>query len=265
MHSYSVSFIFKKFVRPSLRWLGLDIVRYGTAEALPASYPEDFSESNIRIIEAVKHCTMTTPENVNALIDAVRYIVASGVEGAFVECGVWKGGSSMAVALALRDAGDENREIFLYDTFAGMTEPTDIDQYRDGSRALPDFERQKISANSSSWCYSALDEVRRNMSSTGYPGERLHFVEGRVEDTIPGVVPRKIALLRLDTDWYESTKHELEHLYPFLAARGVLIVDDYGYWTGARKAFTEFAEARNLHLLLHRVDTSSRITVKIPA
>ncbi len=100
------------------------------------------------------------------------------------------------------------------------------------------------------------------MASTGYPEERLHFVKGKVEETIPGDLPGKIALLRLDTDWYESTRHELEHLWPLLVPGGVLIIDDYGHWAGARRAVDEFFADRVDAPLLNRVDYTARVGVK---
>src|SRR5262249_15121047 len=113
------------------------------------------------------------------------------------------------------------------------------------------------------WWKSPLDEVRRNMASTSYPLDRLKFVVGKVEDTIPFSSPERIALLRLDTDWYESTKHELIHLWPRLVRNGIMIIDDYGYWAGARKAVDEWIAAAGSPLFLNRIDNSGgRLIVK---
>ena len=109
---------------------------------------------------------------------------------------------------------------------------------------------------------AGFDEVRRNLASTGYPSDRLHFIRGRVEDTIPASAPESIALLRLDTDWYESTRHELTHLYPRLVRGGVLIIDDYGHWQGARQATDEYFSVLGSPVLLHRIDYTGRIAVK---
>ena len=99
------------------------------------------------------------------------------------------------------------------------------------------------------------------MAGTGYPSERVHYVKGRVEETIPARAPAEISILRLDTDWYESTKHELDHLYPRLSPGGVVLFDDYGYWEGAREAVDEFLDATGERLLLHRM-ASGRLAVK---
>ncbi len=104
-------------------------------------------------------------------------------------------------------------------------------------------------------------QVRRLLHATGYPPERIHLVRGPVEETLPAAAPDGLALLRLDTDWYESTRHELEHLYPRLATGGVLIVDDYGHWEGARKAADEHLAAHPA-LLLSRSDYTGRMAVK---
>jgi O-methyltransferase len=104
-----------------------------------------------------------------------------------------------------------------------------------------------------------------NMLSTGYPEEKVHFIKGKVEETLPSVLPDQLALLRLDTDWYESTKHELIHLFPLLDSRGLLIIDDYGHWQGVRKAIDEYFSEHKLNLYLHRVDYSCRVAVRTGA
>jgi hypothetical protein len=111
------------------------------------------------------------------------------------------------------------------------------------------------------WCYSSLDEVRSNMVRTGYPVDRMRFVKGKVEDSIPGQAPAQIALLRLDTDFYESTYHELRHLYPRLAPGGVLIIDDYGHWAGARKATDQYFAELGRPVLLQRIDYTGRLAI----
>ena len=206
--------------------------------------------------------TMTRPERVVALIRAVEYVQAARIPGAIVECGVWKGGSMMAVALTLRRLGCLERDLWLYDTFEGMPRPIAEDVDYKGEKAEPLFEEWRRGEDSSSWCFSPLAEVEQNVSGTAYPRERLRFVKGKVEDTVPGELPDRIALLRLDTDWYESTKHELVHMYPRLAPGGVLVLDDYGYWRGARKAVDEFVAGLPEPLLLNRIDHSCRIAVK---
>lgn len=256
--------ILGQFVNPAARRFGFEIVRYGDPGAKP-DYPVDFSPADVRILEAVRPFTMTTNENLKVLIDAIRYVSAHRLPGAMVECGVWRGGSSMAIALTLLEGGDNSRDLYLYDTFTGMNQPEDVDRFPDGTPAHVEFERTKISSDTSTWCSATLDDVTANLRTINYPMDRIRFVKGKVEDTIPGVVPDQIALLRLDTDWYASTRHELEHLFHRLVPHGVLIVDDYGYWAGARKAVDEFIQRQNLRLYLHRADQSSRVIINCSA
>ncbi|MCA9105069.1 MAG: class I SAM-dependent methyltransferase [Planctomycetales bacterium] len=231
--------------------------------AMPSgpAIPPDLSAENVEIFQSVNHATMTSPERVSALCDAVRYVVSQGIPGDLVECGVWRGGSSMASALTLIEQGDMGRELWLYDTFEGMSEPTEDDRDFLGQSAAAQLELQDPNDPKSVWCVSQLDEVRGNMRRTGYPADQVHFVVGKVEETIPAQVPETIALLRLDTDWYESTRHELEHLMPRLSPGGVLIIDDYGHWQGCRRAVDEYLSEHGLHLLLHRIDYTGRMAI----
>ncbi len=250
--------IIKTTIRPLMQSFGFDIVRHQKKDV----YPRDFSEQNIEICEIVKPYTMTSPERVNALIGAVHYVVKNKIDGAMVECGVWKGGSIMAMALTLKNLGDESRELYLYDTFSGMSAPTDVDVSIAGEKADDTFSQTKISEDSSNWFFSSLDEVKKNVFTTGYPKGKIHFIKGKVEDTIPRKIPNEFALLRLDTDWYESTKHEITHLFPFLKQNGVLVIDDYGHWEGARKAIDEYFSDNNIRILLNRIDFTGRIAIK---
>jgi O-methyltransferase len=215
----------------------------------------------IDIFNKAKPYTMTSPERVIGLCDAVRYVVAAGIDGAVVECGVWRGGSSMAAALMLRELGAADRDLYLFDTFEGMSAPTELDRRAGGAAAADMLAASGKDAKV--WAYSPLGEVRANLQSTGYPAERVRFVQGKVEDTIPEHAPDQIAILRLDTDWYESTRHELEHLFPRLAVGGVLIIDDYGAWEGARRAVDEFVAAQTVRILLNRIDETGRVGVKL--
>lgn len=210
-------------------------------------------EINERIYQAVRKITMTTRPRVYALVDAVWHIVKKEIPGAFVECGVWRGGSVMAMALTLVELGAE-RDIWLYDTFEGMPPPEGID----GKKAVKRWEE----ARGENWCLAPVEEVKRNVYATGYPGELFHFVKGMVEETIPATAPDQIALLRLDTDWYSSTMHELVHLYPLLSLGGVLLIDDYGHWRGARKATDRYIMNYAPDLVLERVDKSCRMATK---
>jgi hypothetical protein len=193
----------------------------------------------------------------------VRYVEKAAIPGAFVECGVWRGGSMMAVAKILLALGRTDRDLYLYDTFEGMTVPDDRDVSIVGQTASALSRQHEMSETDLFWCYAPLEAVKLSLLSTGYPASRIHFIKGPVEETVPAHAPEQIALLRLDTDWYQSTQHELVHLFPRLQRSGVLIIDDYGHWQGARKAVDEYFADNKISILLARIDYTGRMAVKI--
>ncbi len=216
----------------------------------------------MKVYHACRPFTMTTPERMYALYEGVRYTITNRIPGDFVECGVWKGGSSMVIAYTLLALGVKDRRIFLYDTFDGMSEPGEEDKDLTGVAADQLLGEADKEQSTSVWCYSGIDEVKKNLLSTGYPADQLQFIKGKVEDSIPATLPGDIALLRLDTDWYESTHHELVHLFPLLQKSGLLIIDDFGHWEGAKKAVVQYFEERQLHYYLGRIDYTGRFLVK---
>jgi len=220
----------------------------------------DFSENERLILRAVQPFTMTSMDRVAAVIRAVEHVVRHGVPGDLAECGVWRGGSMMAAALTLQSLGDTGRTLYLYDTFEGMAAPTDLDRSFDGHEATALL--REAEPGTGIWCNASLEDVQKNLFSTGYPRDRLVFVKGRVEETIPARAPRVLSLLRLDTDWYESTSHELAHLYPRLSSGGALIIDDYGHWQGAKAAVDEYLARQPAPVFLHRIDYTGRIAIK---
>ncbi len=222
--------------------------------------PRDFGPEDAATWRAVSPYTMTSPERVYALCSAVEWVVKRGVPGAVVECGVWKGGSMMAVARTLLRLR-ETRELHLFDTFEGMPEPGAEDRLFNGAPALAMYRKRR--AAGLSWAACPADAVREAVLGTGYDASHVTLVPGKVEDTLPARAPEKIALLRLDTDWYSSTAHELEHLFPRLSPGGVLIIDDYGHWQGARRAVDEYFAEHGVSMLLHRTDYTGRIGIKL--
>lgn len=246
----------KRLVNGFLGGLGYEIRRRDPAPH--ATFPPDFDADVRETIGAVKPYTMTSAERINALCQAVRYIARAGIPGDIVECGVWKGGSMMAAARTLMQAGDAARRLYLFDTFDGMTPAEDRDISVENIPAARMASEESVDGK---WCYSPLNEVRDAVLSTGYDASKVVFVRGLVEETIPAQAPENIALLRLDTDWYKSTKHELEHLFPRISNAGVIIIDDYGYWKGCREAVDEYLLKNDVRILLHRIDASGRMGV----
>ena len=248
----------KRLLKNALRRVGYDLVRYSSGSELASV--RDLSEAEQKIISTARPFTMTSVERMAALINAVTYVSKNRIPGDIAECGVWRGGSMMTVALTLLAHGDRSRSLYLFDTFEGMSVPTGDDKSLDGVSA--DVQLKRDPRGTGIWCYASLEDVRTNILSTGYPEEKIHLIKGKVEETIPRTNPPKLSLLRLDTDWYESTKHELEHLYPILDPKGILIIDDYGHWQGARKAVDEYFAERDGDIYLHRIDYTGRILVR---
>jgi O-methyltransferase len=235
--------------------LGFDVVRFRPELQ---RFPPDFSTEDIEIIREVRPWTMTSAERIFALIQAVRYVSANSVPGDIVECGVWKGGSMAAIARTLLQVKDNSRDLYLFDTFKGMPAPTPEDREYSGKQAS-----EILLEDSRFMCADApLEGVKKVLYDTGYPRDRIHFVQGDVTETIPASAPNSISLLRLDTDWYKSTKHELVHLFPRLARGGVIIIDDYGHWKGSRQACDEYFTQNRIPILLNRIDYTGRIALK---
>lgn len=252
--------LLNKSVSKVANTLGLTITR---TSSLSNHLPVEATDQDRQIINQVRPFTMTSTERIWTLLKAIDYLEANKVPGDFVECGVWRGGSVMAMLLRLQQLESAPRTVWLYDTFQGMTPPTqeDIDAVA-GISATQLMRTTEPGDGNNVWCIAGRDDVERNVKSTNYPQSHLVYVEGDVAQTLPEISPKQISLLRLDTDWYESTKAELDILYPKLAIGGICILDDYGHWQGARKAVDEyFTQLTNPPLLLP-VDFSGRIFVK---
>jgi len=236
--------------------------RSGYGVTPPQQFHSDLDNDFLDLWKQVRNYTMISTERAYAIYSAIRYLVKAEVPGAFVECGVWKGGATMLMALTLMKMSAADRQLYLFDTFQGMTPPTEKDAVAWSGQPVQEkwAEDQRGEKNNFGWWAVSRQEVLKNLGSTGYPEELVTAVEGDVVSTIPAQSPGKIALLRLDTDWYESTLHELQHLYPCVQRGGVLLLDDYGHFTGARKAVDEYFE--DTPIFLHRDDYTGRSLVK---
>lgn len=183
-------------------------------------------------VEIAKRYSKASIERLSHMEAALRRLDRLGIEGDVVECGVWRGGHIILARLV-----SPARRCWLYDTFEGMTAPGPHDRKRSGDKPPPE------KALSKSWTMASVDEVVENLRCTGTLDRNLtQFVVGDVAQTldVPSNLPDRIALLRLDTDWHDSTKKELEVLWPRLVGGGELIVDDWGHWLGARKAVSDY-------------------------
>lgn len=204
-------------------------------------------ERTAKILNTCKQYSLLSEERLRANIAAVRYVNREGIPGDIVEAGVWKGGSMLAMMLA-HDKSPVPRMFHLYDTFVGMTEPTENDGDFNGVSA-----ELMMLHNPGFRCISSLEEVKGNIAR--HTGIVPQYHEGDI--LLNTFVPKEIAVLRLDTDWYESTKHELDTFYDSVVPGGVVIIDDYGHWKGCKKAVDEFLEVHP-EIVLQEIDYTGR-------
>ena len=252
----------KKSINTGLNRFGFQLERFTPKGEVFAAV--EASKIDEEIYKKVQPYTMSNPEPIYSLITATRYIVENHIDGDFVECGTWAGGCSMAIALTLLELGDTERKIWIYDTFAGMTESSELDFTLVGKvmSALPYWNNKNGSNSGSDWANISLERVKANLGSTNYPMEKFQFIEGNVLETLNYRLPKNVALLRLDTDWYDSTLKEMSTLYPKLSLGGVCIIDDYGAWAGSKQAVDEFLSQHLPRPLMHITDWTTRTWVK---
>ena len=201
-----------------------------------------------QILQKISPYTMVNPNKLKVIYN---YIMKNKLDGDIVECGVWKGGSCMLMAYTLMNNNIYSKNIWLYDTFEGLPQPSSDKDDIKAKNYWNDINSRKIDKgsrggtiinNEVKWNYAPLDNVRNNMNSTNYPIKYIKYVKGKVEDTlnINTNIPKKISILRLDTDWYDSTKKELDILYPLVVSGGLIQIDDYCTWKGSKTATDEW-------------------------
>ncbi len=235
-------------------------ISYRDIDASVNSDDKFFCE-NIRNISQYTMSSKSGLDSAYSTMHTIKYISENNIEGDIVECGVWRGGLMMMAASYLHHLKNYNKKIYLYDTFAGMTEPDEVDVDFGGREMKPIWQNAK-DRNELIGFGGTLEEIQENMRQTQYPEDKLVFVKGDILETIPETIPEKIAFLRLDTDWYKSTLHELEHLYPLLSSKGIMVIDDYGWCKGSRKATDEYFGKLPFKPFLFRLNETIRIVVK---
>ena len=251
--------VIRTFVKNSISKAGWVVSRAQSAKL----YPIELSKQECQIVDSVLHdkLTMVSFERLIATLMACKYVLENSIEGDFVECGVWRGGNAIVAAEMFKLYSAE-KQVWLFDTFLGMTEPSTIDIDFRGQSAKNEYLANQ-SVNFNKWCYASLEEVRNNFSSRNLLSSRIHFVKGDVTKTLyQKKLPKSISILRLDTDWFESTKVECEILYPKISLGGCLIVDDYGHWGGARRAVDQYFKKLPIKPFFHVTDYTGRIGVK---
>ena len=216
---------------------------------------ENTSNFNKELIKKFSKYTMTSNMKIFSLIKAFEYIHKFKIAGDFVECGVYTGGNIM-ILKKLIEKNNLNKKIYAYDTFEGMTNPTSSDIKIDGTVASEKILKKK------NWSSCSLEKVKENFAEMNLELNNIQFVKGKVEETLKNDenLPNKISILRLDTDFYESTKIELKYLYPLLVEGGILIIDDYGSWLGSKKATDEYFSEKKI--FMHFIDHSARMIIK---
>ena len=208
--------------------------------------------------------TMTSVARLVNTLKACKYVVQNNIPGDFVECGVWRGGHGILAKKIFERMGS-SKKVWMFDTFEGMAEPTEYDvNAKTKEKALIKYQG-KNKGTHVDWCYASLEDVKKCCQVSGIDINSINFIKGDVCNTLndPANRPDNIAVLRLDTDWYKSTKAELEWLYPNLSNSGVLIIDDYGHWQGSRKAVDEYFANSEYKPLFNVVDYTGRSAIKI--
>ena len=215
------------------------------------SYPElEEHEENFCLDVYNSSLTLTSLESLKLLAISAKYVKKVNIVGDFVETGIWRGGSSIVAKYVLGDS----RTFYLYDTFEGMTEPSDFD-YRIGESSA-EKTKQKWKAlrttTGNKWVAASLSEVENNFKRYKLLDTKIKLIKGDVRITLESLqnLPKVISILRIDTDFYDSTLISLKKLWPLLTSGGIMILDDYAHWDGARRAVDEFFAANGLSDLL---------------
>ena len=209
--------------------------------------------------------TMVSKQRLVATLKSCKYVVENVIPGDFVECGVWRGGNSILAKKVFEHLGSDKR-VVMFDNFTGMTEPTEFDiEVKTRQQAKQMYRYSQQGRQNAQRHHPSLEDVKNNCLNAGVDISGMHFVKGDVCHTldIAENLPSRISVLRLDTDWYESTKKELNILYPIVSRGGVLLIDDYGFWEGSRKAVDEYFAEAERKPLLNVTDCSGRAAIKI--
>jgi hypothetical protein len=259
----------KRIIATIFRLTGYEIRKLNPVKELSLSkgYGEiDLTEQDLEILDFVitNELSMCSPERLRATLMACKYAVVERIEGDFVECGVWRGGNALIAASIIQLYGSD-KKVWLFDTFTGMTKPTDLDtSVHESVSAIDNYELHQNHTDGK-WVYASLEEVRQNFIARGLLTANVKFIKGdiflKLEDQTN--IPKKISVLRLDTDWYESTKRELEILYPQVSSGGIIMVDDYGHWEGARKAVDEYFIEQKPRPFFQYIDYTGILGVKV--
>ncbi len=251
----------KTLIKKIINSAGFEIKRKSSR----GTYPVELNDKDIQIIDYImsKNITMIGLPRLIANVMSAKYVIKNKLEGDFLECGVWRGGSTLAVKMIFEEY-HWDAKVWLFDTFKGMTKPNKFDNLHNGENAKIHYDKFD-KGDYNAWCYASVEDVKQVFMEAKVNMNQCEFIKGDVMKTLPQHIDKikHLSLLRLDTDWYESTKIEIEMLYPKLVSKGILIIDDFGFWEGARKAIEEYFDQQNHYPYLHHIDHSGRICLKI--
>ena len=259
--------IIKKNIKKIIQALGYDLVKRispNSSKKYQQMIPE-LTDEEIELIRYVidRKLSMVPLSGLIATLKACKYVVENEIPGAFVECGVWRGGN-VILAKKMFELMGSDKKVYLFDTFEGMTDPTEFDIHHKSQKHATDVLQNAFSQTNGKFFKASIEEVKNNFHAAGVKLDNIIFIKGDVFKTLGNDknLPNEIAVLRLDTDWYESTKKELEILYPKLVSKGVLLIDDYGFWAGSRKAVDEYFKDLEYKPLLNVIDFNIRSAIK---
>ena len=257
------SILIRRIIKSIFGKFGYTVINTNLFESLnKRSVPYDMETDFKEIYVKAKNFTMASLSQNYTMYKATEYVINNNIPGDIIECGVWKGGNMMISAYTLLKLRSVEKILYLFDTYEGMSKPSRKDIRSYDNKPASEISKIHEKNDFEKWDYASLEEVKRNLYSTKYPQEKILFIKGKVEDTIPKTIPEKISILRLDTDFYESTYHELVHLYPKLSINGVLIIDDYGYWKGQKEAVDQYFKEHNIYHFLIRLGDQGRMAIK---
>lgn len=225
-------------------WRRMRDISWRLSETRDAFFGGEFA----RLYNVVRPYTMSSNARLRALHYAVRHVVKNNIAGDVVECGTASGGSAALMGLALKQTGS-GRTLWVFDTFEGLPPPTHDD---------PDFD---VAKNFTGTCRGELSDVENLFRQLSIL-ERARLVKGLFQETLPTCDVGNIAVLHLDGDWYDSVKTCLDNLYDKVSPGGVIQIDDYGHWAGARKAVDQFLLRRRIAADLRYIDYTGRQFIK---
>lgn len=260
--------LLKRIIKTARRKVNVDLALLDDSESKASFvdfFRDDLGDEGLRLLKLIQseQWSMTSRLNLMTTALACRHVISENIPGDFIECGVWRGGHAI-LAAGIFSLLNSPRRVFLFDTFEGMPEPSPMDVRTTDGKPADKFYKAAKKQNIG-WCFASLDEVRANFRKAGVPMDNVVFVKGQVENTLrddrlASKLGNDVSILRIDTDWYDSTKVELEVLWPKLSNEGILVIDDYGYWSGARKAVDEFFHTKKPFMT--PIGEASRVVVK---